>query len=407
MAKIHLIVSAFVTPEGLSRYRLGRIMSSSADFRFERFLTSVQSMSDFPWASVRFFIKLDKAFEPLKEELLSTLREVFPRAKIDLFRLEWPAQWRDTFDQYPSEDLILLNANDDHAMVPGSSFVLQKLAHELRIRDDVQLGLVSHFPEVSGQLIREHQRRAGQISRALHDRGMPVRSSIGTVLAKSRFIKSWFGVGVFSESERVVRPDNPFGRSVEFDEVIALVPEIEIFRHLDGYSHAGLYRPVPPLRNTLELGKSGAKLTSFDWQSGLWPMPLFAYSGRGVDVFQVDPKGRGLLAEIACVVSRCKLHWGLRIHPFAIAAIRNSPSKVSNFSVVIGSLLFVLTPVGIQNLFDLVLDFPSLLLGLILKRIFSRSRFLERIWYFGTSRTALMSLAKKFRSTNSTAHKWL
>jgi hypothetical protein len=274
---MHLLVSVFVTDNGLRRYETG-FARTDTDSRLDVFLTAMNSARALPWSSVRIFFELDGAYARYTHQVRDTLSVWFPGSTITSRRLEYFSDWNRVSRDYELSSCILLNTNDDHAFVPGSQGPLLTLADEVcGVSDGRAVGQVTHFSEAWSDAASPWSRGA------MTPRGnlrVPVRWTVGTCLVTTDFFRSWWGTD-FTNGSRIVRPDNPFGPSVEFRPAPSFVPTREIMRHMDGYSHVGLKRPLAPLRSTVKLRAPAqvGSLTHRAWQVGDWPKRLYAWSG--------------------------------------------------------------------------------------------------------------------------------
>lgn len=385
----HLLVTVYITPHGLSNYNLGAIRKSHATFRVGRFLTSLESMAAIQWRTVTIHFEVADEFFDFKGEIKNYIRQLFPAAQIHEFRLEYPSQWREAFSKYESSSLVLLNSNDDHAILPNGESGLRSLVETMNKNSSIEIGLVTHFSEFVGFLSRERIKAFFLRRQSLPPRQLMMDFSIGTILVRADLAKKWFEEGSLLEIGRIVRPDNPFGPSVTFSPTIAIVPTDEIFRHLDGYSHARLFQPIPPLRNVIDLDPQAKTFIRRPWKLGHWPEKLFAYHGSGADILWTTSESAAAGTKIGMAVARLRLHWGLRVDFGDLKTIRAQPSKISRLQLFVGTLVFFSSRVGLRNLADFVLlDFPALLV-LSIGGIWSvKLRFArDRVWYLGTSRT--------------------
>jgi hypothetical protein len=366
----------------------------------------MSTLSQTDWASVTIYYEVDESFSLEKESVKKSLETWFPNASLHDFRLQYPFEWRKALDAYPEKSLILLNANDDHAMVPNANGSLEDLLSRMSGIQPPDIGLVTHFPEMSGLLGREKLKSALLLRKRLPLRCLSIDFSMGTILVRARLAKEWFSSGRLEEQGRIVRPDNPFGPSVSFAPTVAVVPVDEIFRHLDGYSHAGLFKPIPPLRNVFfDIRNPVDKVRS--WKVGHWPETLLAFTGRGVDILSTIPPSSSVIDQARSVVARCKLHWGLRIDLAFLTTIRSEPSEVSHVSLFLGAMTFLSTPVGLRNVIDgLILD-PLLLVLLGCGSTVSTKvrKILNQVWYFGASRALHRMLLRAHTASHSVAHR--
>ncbi len=395
----HLLMTAFITNRGLSNYNLGKIPVEDFTFRPGRLLTSLSTMSQLNWKSARFFLEFDEELQEYEPVIQRFLQENFSKPQIETRRLQFPREWREALAKIPSGDLLLLNSNDDHAIVPQGIEALRDLTFEMERRPEVRIGMVTHLPEFVGYKARERIKDFVKGSSNRSNREFEIDYSIGTILVRGDLAKQWFTEGGLPEDGRIVRPDNPFGPSVTFLPSLALLPRHEIFRHLDGYSHVDLFREVAPLRNSKVITESESEITDLPWRMARWPSDLMAYKGRGGDVYGTLGD-RGFLDSISATVARLKLHWGLRIGFYNWNEVRLWPAKVSVLSFTIGTLTFLLTPTGLRNLADkLIFDIPTIGILKIVTLFRPRySKILSQVWYLGTSRTIALNLRWKARA---------
>jgi hypothetical protein len=278
-----LLLSVFLTPDYITRYRtpaLNKNSQSKYD-RIDKFLTMVHSIAEINWESVDIYLSMDpkwKKFEPLIHDQLNT---IFPN-RILGERLSLVSQWRNATAEFSAKDIILLQANDDHALVPGSKNYLHEIGNIMSSENSIKMSAITHYPEFRGLLHRERK-----IAVPGRPNTIRVDNAIGTTLVKGDFLRSWFNSQNFSQEIKIVRPDNPFGKSVYFPPTEMLIPDREVMRHMDGYSHALLYRPLSPLRNTKLFSEESSLINDLQpWKIGLWPSAQFGYRGKGVDFYQ-------------------------------------------------------------------------------------------------------------------------
>jgi hypothetical protein len=280
-----LLLSVFLTPDYITKYRTPAInkKSQSKFDRIDKFLTMVESISIVDWESVDIYLSFDPKWEKFKPAVSKYLNDIYPN-RILGERLSLISHWINATKNYDSQDVVLLQTNDDHLLVPNSKSYLDEIENKLKADDSIKMASLTHFPEFRGLLHRDEV--AGTLD---NGNTILVNSAIGTILVKGHFLHSWFHKQSFPSDLKLVRPDNPFGKSVIFSASKLLIPERELMRHMDGYSHALLYRPLPPIRNTkLFSGENNEIIDLAPWKIGLWPMAQFGYRGKGVDFYKQD-----------------------------------------------------------------------------------------------------------------------
>lgn len=392
--KPHLLVSVYLSAQGLSfqRYRLG--FAEEADnqyFRIERFLTGLNSLRAISWASICVYFETDEIWQHLKPEIAQKIAEIWPEAIVRSFRLDNRQQWEKASLVYEDSDIVYLHANDDHALVSLSSQNFDECVSMLVDHPEIQLGAVTHFPEMTAMLYRERFKHfKNSLSRVVE-----VGYALGTTLVRASFFKSWWRPGNFDETEIIVRPDNPLGNSVTFPNVKQYVPKAEVIRHLDGYSHVGLFKPLYPLRNVSRFREeqdSPSQITS--WTRGYWPRNTFANNGVGIDLHLTQvPDSVGLLNQFQLGVARLQAGWALRISLLDASTLFNAGNKLDRLLFVPAVLVALITPPVARNILDYFADLPVLLFLSLASRFGIPCDGLVRdVWYFGSRR----AFAKKF-----------
>lgn len=395
--KKHLLVSVYLSSEGLKfqRYKIDSLSPlDDSYFRIGRFLTSLHTLKEVCWDSVSIYFETDKAWQSIKSQIGQSIKEIFPDAKVYPFRLEYVNQWKTVSAGFSDNDVVFLQANDDHSFVATDSKALEEMIDVLIHSDEIKLGGVTHFPELIGLAARSRNKKfqMGFIS-------IPVGYAVGTTLVKSSFFKSWWDEKYFGAKEQIVRPDNPLGRSVTFDLVPMIIPKVELVRHMDGYSHVGLYRPLAPLRNLIQFNPEYESpyllIKDKTWKRDYWPAKIFGYSSTGADLHHVDfADGETRLHRIKVIVSRFQANWALRYAFFPLKTIRKDSSH-SEF--ITGLVISTFTLPIIRNIPDVILDFPvRALLRLHSLYILKTPSSLEaEISYKGSLRTFTSKLFSK------------
>lgn len=398
--KRHLLVSVFLSSEGLKfqRYRIDALQPKKDKyFRVGRFLTGLNSLNQFNWDSVTVYLETDSSWQSIKKEIVASVNCIFPYAKVYEHRLQHVSQWKKVADSFDDEDVIFLQTNDDHALVSENFDELEQMIDCLIQNEHIDIGGVTHFPELVGMRARSRKR-----SKTSHGfTSIPVGYAVGTTIVKSSFFKSWWDETYFEEKELIVRPDNPLGKSVIFDSANMIIPNREIIRHMDGYSHIGLYRPLAPLRNLIIFDPADRfpylKIQDETWSRGYWPSKIYGYSSSGVDLHIVDLKSDlNWLQNIRIIIARAQANWALRISAFSI---RNISEGSSTVYVFLGSISSLFTFPIFRNLPDLLLDLPLRVICRALNKFFGLNTIpLEsEVSYKGTLRTLTTLFNNKFK----------
>lgn len=236
MTKIHLLVSGFVTDEslnpstyyGLSKYAYSKINQT---------ISMICSISNLNFASSSFFLDYDENNLKYKTILEKFINEKIPKSIIHNYRLQYFEEWKDASKQVPLDtDLILLMTNLDHVYVAESSSAFESFCLEIIDKKEKVIGSITHWPE----LITSRKFKMIELGDQRNKLFLRLTNkSIGTCLVNMTCFYSWWEKD-FTNGQRFVRPDNPFGPSVFSKDMNDYLPRIELFRHLDGYGHVGI-----------------------------------------------------------------------------------------------------------------------------------------------------------------------
>jgi hypothetical protein len=351
---MHLLISVLITPTGLNKYRLGAIDASSELFRIERFLTAAASLRTIKWESVRIFYQLDEIWGRYYDEVDSFLQSIFPISTIEHQRLMLREQWFNSSNYYGDNDVILLQSNDDHALISENHEELIAMSQILKTSSTCRMGAVTHFPEMRSLVLGNKGLLVNNENEKFSYTEMTY--AIGTQMVRGDFFKSWWKPGSFFDDELIVRPDNPFGNSVVFDPTLTVVPKVEIFRHMDGYSHIFLFRPLAPLKNRVTWDSAGLfRMSQLDWNYGLWPTAVSGFRKSKIDTYKV--KGDGFVSELRALVGLLQSHWALRISMGASKKVLSSGEIRSDLLFYVAACISLFTFPVARNLPDSILDF--------------------------------------------------
>lgn len=393
LPQLHLISSVYLSPKALSEqnYDTSKLLLESDRFsRVGRFFTGLLSFRHIPWETVSIFFELDSVWRHLEPSIIEGVNKIFPQAKVVNKRFTNPKDWISAAQKLQKNSIIYLHCNDDHALVSSpATFVYE--AQRLHDNHSAVITMVTHFPEVKGMLYRQ---------KPLHDlRGrdnIKVGYAQGTTLVKTDFYRQWWSKRNIAADEFIVRPDNPFGKSIIFEKATALVPRSELVRHMDGYAHVATQRPLAPIRNLVEWKPSSPDSiqTGVQFESVLWPGLLLGVSGKGADLHSTYALGK-FWPDVLVGVARLNAQWALRIHMGDLHNARFHPDGLRSKTFFLSLIISSLRPQNMLNALDTILD-P---LFLIISGVFSRfwepfSIILRDVYYLG-SRRSLSALIRR------------
>lgn len=240
--KLHLTMTCLVT-------NIRRDGSVSSNDRFDMLRRSLESLRRIELHSASFFIELGQDLQHKSGELSNLLNELFPRARVHESRLSNYSEWRTEIDDTLSESptLVLLITYEDHMLLSGAMPEFLNMCQRLEAANAVGseehiFSILSHIPELH---VQADWWGAIGFERKLGDRSLiPAVTPIGCLLVAPQIMNEWF-FDDFTGGARIVSTENYFGKSVVDKVAFSLVPNREIFTHIDGYSHVG----IPELKN--------------------------------------------------------------------------------------------------------------------------------------------------------------
>lgn len=391
---LHLLVSVYLSPAGLGKYRLGYAKDEEDPyFRISRFLTSSLTLSSLDFKSIRIYFETDPVWQEHKNSIQENLSKIFPTSQIFQHRLLSLLDWQVASATYPDTDIILLQNNDDHAYVEQVPGTLDECLEFMASSNGTPLCGVTHFPEMEALKSRYLD---AQLLRLRGLTAVPVNYAVGTTLVRADFFKSWWRDDKFDSSDLIAKPDNPLGKSVEFPIIHMLIPRFELMRHMDGYSHIKAFRPLAPLRNlvkfeTFNLGDVDLNPPKFT--IGYWPARIFSYSGRGVDLHATFSSRKiSFIKEIRLMVGNLQSRWALRIS-FRSPNTKFHLGRTQNrLAFLVGILISLFTFPVFRNLPDWFIEkifFSLLRLGVL------RGHLEQYVSYKGFSRSLQYKLRAK------------
>jgi hypothetical protein len=312
-----LLVSVFITNKSLNPAEdLGHSRNGSSLERLEIFLSSLRSWSKLELENSYFFIELDGDFASYRDLVASEIESNFSGAVIKWNRLLYFEDWSviSSLLMKQNPDLITLMANDDHAYLhadsrPFSEFCTEVL--ELSKRNQGRaLGDLTHFPGPirTLSLYSSFGAKKGDAKRSYI-----VTSIHGTCVVTSSLFYEWWEKD-FTEGNRIPRPDNPFGPSVEFSPANVLIPAVEIHRHLDGTGcGTRISRKYNVLRPSCRIFEDSPndgsiktwKVIETKWSYGLWPeIPYSHNKSSDMDLYRMFPISNSIVERFRLDMSR-------------------------------------------------------------------------------------------------------
>lgn len=205
-------------------------------------------------------------------------------------------------------------ANDDHAYVHTDSMPFIDFCTEVlelsKKNQGRALGDLTHFPGPirTLSLYSTFGAKKGETKRSFI-----VTSIHGTCVITPNLFYEWWRKD-FTHGNRIPRPDNPFGPSVEFAPANVLVPSVEIHRHLDGTGCgtriSRKYNVLRPSCRIFENPPNSESIKSWrvletQWSYGLWPDTPFSYDkSSGIDLYSTFPISDSIVERFRVDMSR-------------------------------------------------------------------------------------------------------
>lgn len=395
LSNLHLLINVFVTPLALNKYKIQKVHSYSETFRIDRFLTASISMEHIPWKSVHIYLSIDECWRSKEKEIHNAILQIFPMGVILGKRLESRQSWQEATKNYPPNDVVLLQANDDHALVCQRLDYFEEFARTFLEIQDLQIAAVTHFPEMRNLVGINPSKSIEKLAR--HD-FVPVRYAIGTQLLRASFLQSWWENGKINDETRIFRPDNPFGQSVSFPETNMMIPKFELFRHMDGYGHIFIHRPLGPLRNLTTLDDFRSVPVIYDrWRTANWPAKVLAFAGKGCDLHTITSDHEDS-PSIQKNVALLQSYWAVRIHLREGINILQLNKRNSVVVMSISISLATLTFPILRNVPDWVLGKGISIPKKIHQKITRRKKIKINNWeYLGGFRSLLIKLVGYYK----------
>lgn len=303
MHTLEIIYSCYVTDSRLVSAGNYGIKESSV-LRPEQFLTTVETTSRIKSEKTQLHISIDQNYDLNFDEFWNFIKKKTFQNLVGP-RLESFAEWKQSSAEVTA-DCVLLMANHDHAFLQDDAELFQEFVDFISEQPIGCIGAITHWPEYMST--SKHFVTSKKIG------GLPVLETktnevIGTVLIRRETFQSWF-LEDFTKGTKFVRPDNPFGPSVELQNQTMYIPPFEFFRHLDGYGHIGISSNYASnLRPTIRVNAAG-NITEMPWRRDLndGPESFNPIQSERFDQGNRFPYSNPLLVLI-------KKSWGIGFYP--------------------------------------------------------------------------------------------
>jgi hypothetical protein len=258
-------MSLFLTDERLNPPAIYNDQISATQNRVGQFLSTIYSLRSIKFNSAEIHYEVSIEYQNWIDKINDQIRSFIPNVTIYPKRLEYFKDWQKVSSSIPLDtEIILLKTNHDHVFLHDDPSLFYKFIRDMNVSRQNYLGEISHWPEAianfrSGEWVRSDSQND-------HYLVVKTENTIGTCLVTADFFKSWW-VKDFTGGARIVRPDNPFGPSVNFEPVKKIIPNCEFFRHMDGYGHVKIYAPIAsPIRNNIHIFEDTFEV--FEWTKG-------------------------------------------------------------------------------------------------------------------------------------------
>ena len=235
--RVHLIFTSLITNRAINS-DLSEDVSNDL-YRLNQYFSSIHSMASLSLDSQIFYLELGAEFAQYRHTVADYTKEIFPNSMIFWERLSNYQDWLNSSDSIPaSSNLVLLQSNFDHAYVNPSPFSFLETCQHLLVQEKRSVAEITHWPEALSEIsgpwgaIQNMKVHPNYFTR-------DTKLAVGTTLVRKEFFKEWWRSD-FTYGSKIVRPDNPFGPSVKFPNATLIIPQAELFRHMDGYTHVGI-----------------------------------------------------------------------------------------------------------------------------------------------------------------------
>lgn len=237
----YMLMSGFLTNKSISQpsyYNMNEFKYSKLD----QLLSTLCSLKKLKLDYADFYLDYDEEFVDNRKIVENFIQVNFKSTEYRLFnfRLEFFSQWQQAAKIIPhTASTVLLMSNLDHVFIPQKINRYLEFLEFLVLKEETAIGQILHWQENITAIGSRKLVNLKNISPVFQKKSVYTH---GTILVKPEFFKSWW-IQDFTQGERIVRPDNPFGPWVYFAWANCYIPSTEFFRHLDGYGHVGITSP--------------------------------------------------------------------------------------------------------------------------------------------------------------------
>jgi hypothetical protein len=260
-----MLMSGYLTNSSLTSPQFYNLQNFSHS-KLDQLLSTLCSLKGLDLDYADFYLDYDSQNIEYKSLVERFIAINFKETKIRIFpfRLEYFRQWQIAAKSIPNAvKVILLMNNLDHIFMPNEDKNFIEFIKFLEDQEDDAIGGIMHWQEFITS-IGTRKVKGSNISIPIFSNETYYTS--GTTLVKTKFFKSWWEQD-FTNGQRIVRPDNPFGPYVNFNWSKRYIPSREFFRHLDGYGHVGISAPhANVLRPCCQL--VNGEIVHSDWSLG-------------------------------------------------------------------------------------------------------------------------------------------
>ena len=260
-----MLMSGYLTSSSLTSPQFYNLENFSHS-KLDQLLSTLCSLKGLDLDYADFYLDYDSDYIKFKNLIEEFIAINFKATKIRIFpfRLQYFKQWQIAANSIPNAvKVILLMNNLDHVFIPSEDKNFIEFMNFLEGREDDAIGGIMHWQEFITAIGVRKFKDSNILNPVFYNETYYTH---GTTLIKTNFFKSWWEQD-FTNGQRIVRPDNPFGPWVNFNWSRRYIPSREFFRHLDGYGHVGISAPHANILRPCCQFINGEILHS-DWSSG-------------------------------------------------------------------------------------------------------------------------------------------
>ena len=269
---LHLVLSTLITEKRRVIHKGTENQTERS--RVELFLTSLESLKKLSIDSADIYVEFDETTKWAESIVRKYISELPFSPSVYYSRLDSFDSWKQAAikKSVQSAKLVLLISYDDHAFIDKDAQEFNELAKKITKRKTLVTGektyaILSHFPEMHGSIPVANS--IGRLQNFEETLLVPTVNPIGVLLLNPVDFSLWWEKD-FTNGAKIVGPENPFGPGVFVKNAVTLVPRKELFRHLDGYSHARIENAVfKPLRASIciKLNSINPSIFQSDWNT--------------------------------------------------------------------------------------------------------------------------------------------